>query len=98
VSHPADDSAAAKGRRAQLFAAWLVYTYSKEALNAGAGVLDVAGGLEWALTRSLTDAKQRNRTQYPLAAADAHMLDVAVHLLALKEVSDGVTAVCVLLL
>lgn len=36
-------SAAAKGRRAQLFAAWLVETFGREALDAGAGVIDIAG-------------------------------------------------------
>jgi hypothetical protein len=43
VSHPSDESAAAKGRRAQLFTAWLVELYGRETLNSGAGVLDVAG-------------------------------------------------------
>lgn len=39
------ESAAAKGRRAQLFAAWLVEKYGRDVLNEGAGVLDVAGML-----------------------------------------------------
>eukprot|EP00878_Enallax_costatus_P014156 GHUV01014805.1.p1 GENE.GHUV01014805.1~~GHUV01014805.1.p1 ORF type:complete len:485 (+),score=155.37 GHUV01014805.1:561-2015(+) len=47
------ESAAAKGRRAQLFAGWLVGTYGKEALNTGAGVVDVAGGAGW-MTYELT--------------------------------------------
>jgi len=38
-----NSSSAAKRRRAQLFAAWLVQQFGKERLNAGAGVLDVAG-------------------------------------------------------
>lgn len=38
-----NSSSAAKRQRAQLFAAWLVQQYGKERLNAGAGVLDVAG-------------------------------------------------------
>lgn len=40
-----NESEPAKGRRAQLFAAWLVDKYGKVLLNAGAGVVDIAGGL-----------------------------------------------------
>jgi hypothetical protein len=36
-------SAAAKRKRARVFAAWLVQQYGKERLSAGSGVLDVAG-------------------------------------------------------
>lgn len=38
-----NSSAAAKRKRARVFAAWLVQQYGKERLSAGSGVLDVAG-------------------------------------------------------
>mmetsp|Transcript_143718 Transcript_143718/g.459919 ORF Transcript_143718/g.459919 Transcript_143718/m.459919 type:complete len:504 (-) Transcript_143718:134-1645(-) len=50
---PHGNSKERKSRRAQCFAAWLLSLYGREALSAGGGVLDVAGGqgdLSWALS------------------------------------------------
>eukprot|EP00927_Polykrikos_kofoidii_P056857 TRINITY_DN50945_c0_g1_i1.p1 TRINITY_DN50945_c0_g1~~TRINITY_DN50945_c0_g1_i1.p1 ORF type:complete len:583 (-),score=84.95 TRINITY_DN50945_c0_g1_i1:35-1702(-) len=50
---PHMDSKAGKSRRAARFASWLLAQYGRDALSAGSGVLDVAGGrgdLSWALS------------------------------------------------